>query len=134
MSVEQKIDALSAKLDALVATIARMPAFAGALGGAAGGAAAEDDGSAHPSILAFDDLVATHLKGYLDACNKIDGLQSLGALAQQGFDHLRKVLLATVKCKKPTMDALQKFCEPLLAVSKAADKVSHLTSHPHLVC
>ncbi len=37
----------------------------------------EDDGSSHPSIQAYDDLVNTHGKPFMDACGKVDGLNNL---------------------------------------------------------
>jgi hypothetical protein len=81
MSVEQKIDALNAKVDALVALISAMNG--GAAGGAgAGAAAAEDDGSSHASILAFDDLVAATAANFFAACAAIEGVNNLGKLAE----------------------------------------------------
>jgi len=133
MSVEQKLDALNAKLDALVSAISKVPAFADALGGGGGAGAAEDDGSSHPSILAYDELANTHIKAYLEACGKIDGIKNLGELAQTGFDFLRKLLIACVKCKKPSVDQLQKFCAPLIDIGKSGDKLidNRSTNFPH---
>jgi len=121
MSVEQKIDALSAKLDLLMKMMA-----SGGAGASVGGVVveAEDDGSSHPSILAYDSLVSTHVQNYYDACDKITGTQNLGEIAKKAFAALRTVLLATIQCKKPSQGDFQKFSAvvDMIAASGAADK------------
>lgn len=90
-SVEQKLDALSAKVDALTALLKKL-AVAGLSGAGAGvEESKEDDGSSHPSIVAYDELVNGSVSNLFKACAAIEPLKNMVSIFS--FAKLHRSLL-----------------------------------------
>lgn len=104
--------ALLHRLESVVAQLERVAGKLGGASGASGHGAHAEEKVVPPQVLAYDDLTDRVYKPFYETCKRLDGLHAIGDQANTALSHLRKVIDASLQCKKPSDSDLMKFLEP----------------------
>jgi adenylyl cyclase-associated protein len=110
-------------LKRLEAVTARLEVYASTLKGRGGGESKDGDSAA---VSAYDAYYAGTVQPFIDCARKVKETNGIADMTETAWKHLRTVIAAASKCKKPQGDALGKFIEPIATVlGQAESKVDN---------
>jgi adenylyl cyclase-associated protein len=117
-------------LKRLEAVTARLEAYATGLKPRGGGESKDGDSAA---VSAYDAYYSGTVQTFVDNARKVKETTPIADWTEQAWKHLRNVIAASGKCKKPSGDALNKFIAPIAEVLGTAeskvDNRSAFSSH-----
>jgi len=129
MSLESAVSSLVTRLESIASRLEQVEhklANAPTGGSSSVSSGPASAGVTNASVNEFDDLVAEHIKQYVDLSKKLNGehVGRQAAIVEQAVGALRNLLLNAANSKKPDTEVLKKIFTPVAQAQDSITKIS----------